>query len=230
MFCKWCGKVAFLRGGPVAAHGCPVCEGSFFGGQEKVSRDDDPPGDDRSSSDDDDSSSDYCESSDDASYSSDDSTYSSEYSSSSSTSTSSSGDDGGGIVLIVLLVAGLIIATLISGKHSDPQSAPVVTSIPPAPIQSSPQSPPVYLFQNTLPGTYNMGQDQNEAQSNSTAPPDIRQPETSYEARNSRAESKSISISPTFPEQVRCILPTASEILVSRKECREQLGVIFIDE
>jgi hypothetical protein len=173
MFCKWCGKVAFVRGGPVAAHGCPVCEGSFFGGQEKVSRDDDPPGDDRSSSNDDDSSSEYSASPVDVSYSSDDAS-SSEYSYSPSSSTSSPSDGGGGIVLVILLVVGLIIAALLSGKNSDQQSAPVATVMPLAPNQSppatAPQPQPVYLFQNTLPGTYNMGQEGNQQQSEANNP------------------------------------------------------------
>ena len=96
MFCKWCGKVAFFRGGPVAAHGCPACEGSFFGGQEKVSRDD---SEDSSKFDTDsdsggESSSDYDNSS---SYSS------SEGSSDSSGSGSSGSDWGGGIVALAVI-------------------------------------------------------------------------------------------------------------------------------
>ena len=93
MFCKWCGKYAFVRGGPIAQHGCPVCDGSFFGGQEKVSRDDDSPSEDRSSSHDEDSPREYRASPVDVSYSSDDSA-SSEYSSSASGSTYASDGTG----------------------------------------------------------------------------------------------------------------------------------------
>jgi len=82
MFCKWCGKYAFVRGGPIAQRGCPVCEWSFFGGQEKVSRDDDPPGEDGPSSHDEDSSDEYRASPVDVSYSSDDSYGYSDFSSS----------------------------------------------------------------------------------------------------------------------------------------------------
>lgn len=146
MFCKWCGNYAFVRGGPISQHGCPDCKQSFFSGQEKVSRDDDPPGEDRSSSHDEDSSSEYRASPDEGSYSSNDS-YSSSDSYSPSSSTSSSSDDGGGIVLVILLVVGLIIAYLLSEKHSAPQSVPV--AMVQSPPVTPPQSPPVYLFQNT---------------------------------------------------------------------------------
>ena len=110
MFCKWCGKVAFVRGGPIAAQGCPVCEWSFFGGQEKVSRDDDPPGDGRSSSDDADSSSEYSASSDDASYSSDNNSDSlSDYSTSGG---STSTDSSSSILIVVIVIVSIIFAAL----------------------------------------------------------------------------------------------------------------------
>lgn len=225
MFCKWCGKYAFFRGGPIAQHGCPDCEGSFFGGHTTVSRDDDPTRDARSSSDDDDSSSDYRASTDDVPYPSEDS-YSPDNSYSPSSSTSSSSDDGGGIVLVILLVVGLMIAALLSRKHSDPQNAPVDTVIPPTSNQSqpatAPQSPPVYLFQNTLPGTYNMGQDQRSAQPNRL--------EAENQGLTSSSEQSSVPTAlPADPPTVRCILSTGVETLISGTECHERSGTIYTE-
>lgn len=86
----------------------------------------------------------------------------------------SSSSDPSGWVFAFLIAVGFIIAAFLFWKTSDPRSAPDATFTGPVPIQSSPetpQSPPVYFFQNTLPGTYNMGKSMSQENSNSRHSP-----------------------------------------------------------
>jgi hypothetical protein len=230
MFCKWCGEYAFVRGGPIRAHGCPnpKCESSWGGGQTIVSQDEDSPGDDRSSSssdDDDDLSSEYSTSSDDPPYSSDDSSYSSDYSSSSyGSSEGSSKSSGSGLFWIIVFVVCLLIGAFLNAQNHDRQRTTANTSMPSQSTPARPpQSPPVYLFQNTLPGTYNMGQNQSQAQSN-------RLEAENHGLTSSSEESSVPTPPPADPPTVRCILSTGVEILISGPECHERPGTIYTEQ
>ena len=139
MFCKWCGKVAFLRGGPIAANGCPKCEWSLFGGgQTAVSRDDDS---------DDDSDEDSCASATSAlskedvsseSYSASD--YDSSSSGSYSESESSSGDSsGGGATLIVVGVIAALALVALNARSPGPLPQPTYASAPRPSLDVTPE-------------------------------------------------------------------------------------------
>lgn len=209
MFCKWCGKYAFVRGGPIAAHGCPNpnCEGSFWGSQTKVSRDDD--------GDNSEDSSQFDTESDSGSYTS------SDYDSTSLYSTPEGSSGGGGLVLAAVI--GVVLLIAFGG---------VQRSEPTRPQSEAP--PPKQITGWAPPNTYYYSDGTSSAAGRYSNPPSapvaIRQPAPSYDVRDSKAESASNSISPPSAESVRCILPTTVEIVVSRKECRERVGVIFTDE
>ena len=156
MFCKWCGKVAFVRGGPIAAHGCPECESSLFGGgQTTVSRDDDS---DDDSDEDSRASATSAPSKEDASsesYSASD--YDSSSSGSYSGSESSSGDSpGGGAALIVVGVIVALALVALNARSPGPSPQPTYTPAPLPSLDVTPDEiahPRVVQVDSTAPAT-----------------------------------------------------------------------------
>ncbi len=148
MFCDICGNVLF-----VFPSRCPDCEGLFMGRGEQVSRDDDEIYEEDKSHENEETLSE---------------TSSSDYSSSDYNSSSNSEPWGEGIIALVVIV--IIIAVLIPSKQNSNSTKEPIRVQNTNQIQhtTSPQPSTIYLFQNTLPGTYSMGRGEGQNQSESS--------------------------------------------------------------
>lgn len=201
MYCFYCGPFV-----PLVSHlltpTCPDCVGLFRGRGEQVSRDDPDDSDGSEETDNySDSSSDYCDSS-------------SDYDSASSYSTSE-GSSGGGLVLAVVI--GVVLLLVFgSAQRSEPTGPQPYT---PPPKQITPQSRPVYMFQNTLPGTYNMGpegkakaeREANEAQLAAIVEREkaLQQRETALQAEEREAKER---VQPSTPQATVPQIPPGYEV------------------
>jgi hypothetical protein len=140
-FCRWCGRPAFVTGGPLSQHGCPECEPRLCGPYHtKISRDEDVHEDD--------------DDREEVEANEDESASSSSWSDSSS-DYSSGGDTAGWWVPLVVIAGILIFFSVVPAPgYWHRSSVPTAPQQQPAPTPAPQTSCPVYLFENTVAGTY----------------------------------------------------------------------------
>lgn len=137
------------------------------------------------------------------------------------------------------MVVGIVVVVwvlVVVGKYGKKESQYAVVPPTPEPPVAPASTPPTYtqptdtnFFQNTLPDTDNMGQDQSQAQDQASATPATKKKATSL-SQTLTEQSAVVTHIPVDPPAVRCILPTGADILISRTECRGRSGVIFDGE
>jgi hypothetical protein len=127
----------------------------------------------------------------------------------------------GGLIVGVCVVIGLLLLAI---KGPTPQSPAVINGESqrsgangPTPTYTQPRDN--HFFENTVPGTSNMGQ----AQPNRL--------EAENQGLISSSEQSSVPTPlPADPPTVRCILSTGVETLISGTECHERSGTIYTGE